>query len=273
MFEALNSSIMFYIVPFIMALVFALIFTPLIKKLATKWQLFDQPDNERKVHEKPTPLLGGWAVILSCLAAGFIAWSQGWLTDIRIDDQKILAVLIGTVLIAIGGYLDDKFGLKPWQQIIWPFLAAVVVVGMGIKVGFVTNPFEAGVGPYGRSLLYFVPAAGAVFSFLWLMGMMYTVKFLDGLDGLVAGVGTIGAVILFFVSLFWDVPLSGTSVLALILTGSLLGFLVFNWHPAKIFLGESSLFVGFMLGILAIISGGKIATALIIYYSYYLEDN
>jgi UDP-N-acetylmuramyl pentapeptide phosphotransferase/UDP-N-acetylglucosamine-1-phosphate transferase len=77
-------------------------------------------------------------------------------------------------------------------------------------------------------------------------------------------VGTIGAIILFFVSLFWDVPLSGTSVLALILAGTLLGFLPYNWHPARIFLGESSLFVGFMLGILSIISGGKLATALLI---------
>lgn len=264
MFDSLNNSIGFYVVPFIMALIFSLIFTPLIKQLARHWRLFDRPDSQRKVHKQSTPLLGGWAVILSCLLAGLIAWSQGWLTDIRIDDQKILAILIGAILIAIGGFLDDKFSLKPWQQIIWPILAAVVVVSMGVKVGFVTNPFEAGTGPYGRSLLYFAPAAGIVFSFLWLLGMMYTVKFLDGLDGLVAGVGTIGAIILFLVSLFWDVPLSGTSVIALILAGALIGFLPFNWHPAKVFLGESSLFVGFMLGILSIISGGKLATALLI---------
>ena len=88
---------------------------------------------------------------------------------------------------------------------------------------------------------------------------------LDGLDGLVSGIGAIGAIILFIVSLFWDVPQSGTSILALILAGSCLGFLIYNWHPARIFLGESgSVFIGFMLGILAIISGAKIATALLI---------
>lgn len=95
--------------------------------------------------------------------------------------------------------------------------------------------------------------------------MMYTTKFLDGLDGLVSGIGAIGAIILFIVSLFWDVPQSGTSILALILAGSCLGFLRYNWHPAKIFLGESgSVFIGFMLAVLAIISGAKIATALLI---------
>ena len=95
--------------------------------------------------------------------------------------------------------------------------------------------------------------------------MIYTTKLLDGLDGLVAGVTTIGSLIIFMVSLAWDVPLSGTSILAIILAGSSLGFLVFNFHPAKIFLGEGgSVFCGFMLGVLAIISGSKIATALLI---------
>ena len=95
--------------------------------------------------------------------------------------------------------------------------------------------------------------------------MIYTTKFLDGLDGLVSGIGTLGALILFIVSLFWDVPMSATSVLCLILAGALLGFLKYNFYPAKIFLGEAgSTFIGFMLGVLAIISGAKIATALLI---------
>ena len=82
---------------------------------------------------------------------------------------------------------------------------------------------------------------------------------------MVPGVTAIGALVIFTVSLYWDVPSSGTSVLALILAGACLGFLIYNWHPAKIFLGEGgSVFCGFMLGVLAIISGSKIATALLI---------
>jgi UDP-GlcNAc:undecaprenyl-phosphate/decaprenyl-phosphate GlcNAc-1-phosphate transferase len=88
---------------------------------------------------------------------------------------------------------------------------------------------------------------------------------LDGLDGLVSGVTTIGAIIIFIVSLTWDVPLAGTSALALIVSGLFGGFLIWNFFPAKIFLGEAgSTLAGFLLGILAIISGGKIATALLV---------
>lgn len=265
MLETINNSIFFYIIPFILALGMSLILTPLVKKLAVKWRLVDEQDEPRKQHPSgAVPLLGGWAVICSFLLVGSLAWAAGWLTDARIGNLQILAVFIGAVIIAIGGLLDDKYRLKAWQQFVWPTAAALVAVGLGVKVGYVTNPFLSGTGPYGRSLFYFGPALGMVFSFLWLLGMMYTVKFLDGLDGLVTGIGAIGSVILFTVSLFWDVPLSGTSVMALILTGSLLGFLPFNWHPAKIFLGESSLFIGFMLGVLSIISGAKLATALLI---------
>jgi UDP-GlcNAc:undecaprenyl-phosphate/decaprenyl-phosphate GlcNAc-1-phosphate transferase len=265
MLENTNQPVLFYALPFILALLFSYLITPLIRKVAFKWHILDIPGEPRKIHDSPMPLLGGWAVIISFLVVAIVMWSFGWLTDAKINNFQIVAIGVATLLIALGGILDDKYKIRPVWQFIWPALAALVVVIFGIKVGYVTNPFSAGTGPYGRSLFYFVPVAGSIFSFLWLLGMMYTVKLLDGLDGLVTGVGAIGAVILFVVSLFWDIPLSGTSVLALILAGSCLGFLPSNWQPAKIFLGESgSLFIGFMLGVLSIISGAKLATALLI---------
>jgi len=140
-----------------------------------------------------------------------------------------------------------------------------------VAVKFITNPLIAGTGPYGRALFYFdwidlkIISLGTIISFLWILGMIYTTKLLDGLDGLVSGIGLIGAIVLFIVSLFWDVSQSSTSILCLILAGALAGFLIFNWHPAKIFLGEGgSTLIGFLLGVLSIISGGKIATALLI---------
>jgi len=113
--------------------------------------------------------------------------------------------------------------------------------------------------PYALTLL------ADLFTLLWLTGMMYTTKFLDGLDGLVSGVTVIGSVIIFILSLSQEVLQADTALLAALVAVVFLGFLFFNWHPAKIFLGESgSLFAGFILGVLAIISGGKIATALLI---------
>ncbi|HPI67180.1 MAG TPA: MraY family glycosyltransferase [bacterium] len=260
-----------YIFPFLFSLILALILTPLIKKLAEKFKILDEPKSERKTHQKPTPLLGGLSVFLAFLITLIIVWFLGWLNDGVLKSTQIFGIIFGSSILIIGGFLDDKYNLKPWQSFLFPLLAVIIAIFFGIAIKYVTNPFIAGTGPYGRALFYFdwlnLPAIsfGAVFSFFWLLGMIYTTKFLDGLDGLVTGVGTLGAVILFIVSLFWDVPLSGTSLICLILAGALLGFLKYNFYPAKIFLGEGgSTLIGFLLGILAIISGGKIATALLI---------
>ncbi|MFH1610455.1 MAG: MraY family glycosyltransferase [Patescibacteria group bacterium] len=260
-----------YIIPFILSFVLAIILTKVIKKLAWKFNIVDKPGESRKIHPRPTPLLGGVAVFVSFVIILLISWALGWLNDSVLLNSQILGIIIGGLVLIIGGVLDDKYNLKPWQSLLFPVVAALIAVGFGIAVKYITNPLIAGSGPYGRALFYFnwvnlgFISFGALFSFLWIVGMIYTTKFLDGLDGLVSGIGTIGALILFSVSLFWNEPMSAMSVLCLILAGSLLGFLIFNFHPAKIFLGEGgSTFVGFMLGSLSIISGGKLATALLI---------
>lgn len=248
---------MFYLVSFTVALALSIALTPLAKKFAFYYKILDHPNQARKIHQQPTALLGGLAVYLafSLTTLGFLI--SGNLLDGRTTTWQIGAILIGGLILMLGGILDDKYRIKPWQQILFPLFAASLVIASGVKVQFVTNPLGG--------VIVFPVALGTVVAFLWLVGMMYTTKFLDGLDGLLSGITTIGALIIFGVSLFWDVPMSTTSILALILTGSTLGFLFFNWHPAKIFLGEGgSVFCGFMLGVLAIISGSKIATALLI---------
>ena len=155
------------------------------------------------------------------------------------------------------GVVDDKYGLKPHESIWGPILAAVCILMAGIRVGTITNPFGG--------LITFVGWIGIVVTFLWLVGMMYTTKFLDGLDGLVSGIGGIGGLIIFFLSITAISNQPETALISIIFAASCIGFLVFNFNPAKIFLGEGgSLFIGFMLGSLAIVSGGKIATTLLI---------
>jgi UDP-GlcNAc:undecaprenyl-phosphate GlcNAc-1-phosphate transferase len=263
MFELLYDKF-YYILPFLASFLLALILTPRIRNLALKYNILDVPGEPRKIQIGHVPLLGGLPIYFSFLIVLLISWSLGWLSDGIIRTNQILAVIFGGLIIVLVGFLDDKYNLKT-KAFIGPLLAALLAVLLGIGIKYTTNPFISGSGPYGRALLYFSPLAGSVLSFFWLLGMMYTTKFLDGLDGLVAGIGAIGAIILFIVSLFWDVAGSGTSILALILAGSCLGFLIYNWHPAGIFLGESgSVFIGFMLGVLSVISGAKIATALLI---------
>ncbi len=266
-----SGKLLIYAFSFVFPLILAIFLTPKIRKMAIKFGILDMPTDERKIHTSPKPLLGGLAVFGAFLVGLIIAWLAGWLNDGVLKNLQIIGIIIGSCLLIVGGWLDDKYSLKPWQSFLFPVLATIVVVTFGVAVKYVTNPFVAGTGPYGRALFYFnwldleVISFGALFSFLWILGMVYTTKLLDGLDGLATGIGAIGAIILFIVSLFWDVVMSGTSVLCLLLAGALLGFLKFNWYPAKIFLGEGgATFVGFMLGCLSIISGGKIATALLI---------
>ncbi|MBU1036610.1 undecaprenyl/decaprenyl-phosphate alpha-N-acetylglucosaminyl 1-phosphate transferase [Patescibacteria group bacterium] len=245
-----------YLLPFIGAITVSVVLTTIIKRLAEKLNIRDLPLVERKIHQKSVPLLGGLAVYLSVLI--LILVFKDYILDGRIQASYIWALIIGGLFLIVGGYLDDKYNLKPLGQIIWPILASLTILVGGISVKYITNP-AGGVIDITSSLL------SGLIVFFWLMGMMYTTKFLDGLDGLVSGIIFIGAIILFCVSLFWDVDQSGTSILCLILAGSVLGFLLFNFYPARIFLGEGgSTFLGFMLGTLAIISGAKIATALLI---------
>jgi UDP-GlcNAc:undecaprenyl-phosphate GlcNAc-1-phosphate transferase len=147
------------------------------------------------------------------------------------------------------------------------------IVISGIGVNYVTNPF-GGLVYLDRIVMPVLNVGGIpykltlfadVFALVWLLGMSYTTKFLDGLDGLAVGVTAIGALIIAAVSLMKEVSQPDTAVIAFALSGACLGFLIFNWHPAKIFLGEGgSTLCGFMLGLLAIVSGGKIATALLV---------
>lgn len=204
--------------------------------------------------------MGGTAVFISSFVVIFIVYHFGLANFSKVPLSAILTVFAGSLLLMIGGFLDDKYNLKPKYQIIWPVAAALLMVFAGVRVGYVTNPLG-----WPGTIIYLPAIVGGAISFVWLMGMMYTAKFLDGLDGLLSGISAIAALTVFFVSIGWDVPMSATGIWALAIFGSLLGFLIFNWQPAKVFLGEGgSVYLGFILGVLSIISGSKIITTLLV---------
>jgi len=262
-----------YIFSFLTASIFSVIFTYLIRRLAKRKKIIDRPEEDltRKIQKKPVPLLGGLAVFFSFFLT-ILIFKDLIITE-NIISKYIWGLFIACCLIMLGGYLDDKYSLKAKYQIVWPLLAVLVVIASGIGVTYISNPLggflwldtiNIDVIKIGQTVYQFTLLAD-IFAFIWLLGMMYTTKFLDGLDGLLSGITVIGSVIIFILSLSKDVSQPGTAMICAILAGSALGFLIFNWHPAKLFLGEGgSLFCGFMLGVLAIISGGKIATALLI---------
>jgi len=258
-----------YVGYFLLSLFLSVILTAVVYTLMRRLRVVDHVRKEkRKIHKKKTPLGGGLAIFATffVLAAIFLIFG-----DIGHDvtARNIAGLFVGGLVLVVGGFLDDKYRLRPHYQIVFPVVAALSVVGFGIGPHEITNPlggiFALDQWKVSFESLGTLVVVADLLVFFWLMGMMFTTKFLDGLDGLVSGVVAIGALMIFFLSTQerWHQP--EVALLALVFAGSCLGFLVWNWHPAKIFLGEGgSLFTGYLLGALAIISGGKIATTLLV---------
>lgn len=241
-----------------------------VGELMTRLKIVDKPRAAaRKIHKKSIPLAGGLAIYLAFFGIVGVLLFTNQLGE-HMSFSQYLALFIGATILMVGGLIDDIRPLSPLKQLIAPIIATIVIISFGIGPTEITNPFGDDVLKldtwkiaFGSLGTFFVLADGLVF--FWMMGMMYTTKLLDGLDGLVSGIAVIGAVIIFFLTRQpqWFQPEIGH--LALIFAGALLGFLFLNWHPAKLFLGEGgSLFAGFIIGALAIISGSKIATTLLV---------
>lgn len=245
---------LYYLQIFIITLLLSAVLTWLVIKLAMKLKITDKPDRSRKRHELETPLVGGLAVFLAFFV--MLYFTRDKLLSGNLELRHWLGVFSGGVWLMLGGFLDDKYNLKPRQQIIWPVLAITSVIAGGVQIEKITNPL----GGY----IYLGAASAALIAF-WLLGMMYTTKLLDGLDGLVSGLTAIGALVIFLFTQSLKYYQPDIGLAALILAAASIGFLIFNWQPAKIFLGEGgSLFLGYALGVLSIISGAKIAIALLV---------
>ncbi len=264
---------MLYFIAFISSFLLVIFFTPLVRRYALEKKIVDYPGH-RKIHKSPIPLLGGLAIFFSFfLVLSYFVFFTPYILGKTLALKQLLGVFIAGLFLMIGGFLDDKYNLSPKKQFIWPFLAVLTVIISGIGVKYITNPFGGEINLEMRNFFIFnflglpryLSFPADFLTLFWLLGMIYTTKFLDGLDGLVSGITTIGSLIIFGLCLFTIFFQPEVGFIAIILAGAYLGFLIFNWHPAKIFLGEGgSTFSGFMLGILAIISGGKFATTLLV---------
>lgn len=248
---------MFYFLSFLLALILGFLFTLVIIKLANHYKIVDQPDgtNGRKIHSIATPLLGGLGIFFAYFIVLFI-FSKNFLSG-ALELNHLLGFFFGALILCIGGFLDDKFNLSPVKQIIFPLLAVVMVILGGIEIARLSFPF-GGIINLGSYISIFL----LVF---WLLGMMYTTKLLDGVDGLVSGIGVIASFIIFLFTLTANYYQPDIAFAAIVFCGAISGFLILNWNPAKIFLGEGgSLLIGYVLAVLSIISGSKIAMALLI---------
>ncbi len=236
----------------------------LVRQVALCYKIVDLPGGKRKTHNEPRPLLGGFALYTAFFIVLFTAYFLKPEFFVNFTWFQMLALFYGGTLLMLGGYLDDQFSLRPRYQIIFPIVAALMILFGGVNLTHITNPFGL---PFniGRFSIAGVPVVVSILIFLWLLAMMYTTKILDGVDGLVSGVTTIGALMIFFLTQSQRFFQPDVGLLSLIFVGAGAGFLILNFPPAKLFLGEGgSLFTGFILGNLAIIAGSKIATTLLV---------
>lgn len=256
---------------FLLGLAISFVLTPVMRRAARRFGVVDRPDGSRKRHAAPVPLMGGVAVFLGFAAATLLLRTHllgGFLLG-----KHLAGMLIGACILVVGGVLDDRFDLPPAVQILFPASASLIVIAAGIGIDYVTNPFggtfrmdawQIPVLTYGGQP-HHLTLPGDLFAFVWLMVMMYTTKLLDGLDGLVTGLGVIGFTVIALLSLMPEVAQPELARLAMMAAGAAGGFLFHNGFPASIYLGEGgSTLIGYLLGVMAILSGGKIGITLLV---------
>lgn len=216
-----------YLIVFIGALLVAVAGTPLARMLGLRIHAMDQPDARRKVHVVPTPRLGGLAIFTSTLIATLFLGNRFNLT-------QLASILIGAAGVSFLGLWDDRFTLSPWVKLLGQFLAASLLALTDVSISMLR-----------------VPLLNYLATILWVVGITNAMNLLDNMDGLSAGVAAIAAAYFALMCSFSRQYLVGA--LSVAVMAACIGFLVYNWTPATIFMGDSgSLFLGFLLAAIGI---------------------
>lgn len=253
-----------FLIPFIVAAAISALTSQIVIKVAPRLGLIDDPKKSKhpgKLHKEPVPSGGGiafWASIVPVMLF-FIP-----------KDTKFLGVAAGLSLAAVVGVLDDKYNINPYIRLVLNFLTAAIIVAGGVGITFITNPLNGVIrlDTFQLSFLgnFFYPVA-TVFGLFWVVFVANMLNWSSGVDGQIPGIIIITAIILALLStrfLSYDPEQIQLIKLAAILAGSATGFLIFNWHPAKIFPGYGVIVWGMLTATLAILAGAKVATAILI---------
>jgi len=249
-------------IAFMIAYMVAFMTTPYTIKIANKIGIIDKPKDKRRMHTRTIPKFGGPAIIV-----GFIVSTIYLLIVMSIENSidlftkenyaiKLIGLLLGTIIIAITGIIDDIKNIKPIQKLFGQLLAAIVIVAFGIKIEHLTIPFLYQIG--------LSEVFSTILTIIWIVGITNAINLIDGLDGLSSGISLISCVSLLIIFALNESPLIAI-ILITALIGALVGFLPFNFSPAKTFLGDTgSNFLGFMISVISILGVAKTYTAVVI---------
>lgn len=234
-----SQQLIFLVFSFVIAFVFSFAMTPVVKRFAFKIKAIDVPRDNRRMHKRPIPRLGGLAIIFGFMVS---ILCFGEMT------KSLAATLIGAMIIAVMGIVDDVKALDAKPKFLIQIIAALIVVLFGeLRIKVFTNPIIWSGLPY----IVLPEWVSIVFSVLWIVFITNAVNFIDGLDGLAAGVSAIMTVSMVFIAGRlgeYSVAIIGTALM-----GACFGFLPYNFNPAKIFMGDTgSTFLGFILATLSI---------------------
>ncbi len=248
----------------------SLIITPLVIFVYKKFNWLDDPKKQshpKVVHKYPVPRGGGVVIFLTIMLA---SWR------FLPIDKHLVGMLLGALVLAVTGVFDDVKNLNPYLRLGLGFLAAALVVGVGIGVPYISNPFKAGVvinlsqpqiPIYLMGKLRTIWIYADVMALIWIVGAMNFVNWSKGLDGQLPGIVVVAAVVIGLLSLKFvdDVTQWPVILLAFILAGAYLGFLPWNFYPQKIMPGYGGgTLAGYFLAVLSILSGAKVATAILV---------
>ncbi|MBN2794346.1 MAG: undecaprenyl/decaprenyl-phosphate alpha-N-acetylglucosaminyl 1-phosphate transferase [Clostridia bacterium] len=235
-----------FILPMLVAFLISYFMTPVAKKIAVKVGAIDVPKDNRRVHTKPIPRMGGLAIYIAFTVCMF-AFSE-------LEFTKLLGIFIGSTLLVVMGMVDDVKPLRASLKLVIQLMAALILVKFGFKIDFLTNFFQ-------DSGYIFFDKLSIPITIIWIIGITNTINLVDGLDGLATGIATIAALTLAYVAYsMGNVPVA---VLTLMLAGSSLGFLPHNFNPASIFMGDTgAYFLGYILAAISIEGALKGTTAI-----------
>lgn len=247
--------------PFFVSFILSLFFTLFLIKIFPKLKFIFQSANDCII-SKSIPRFGGIAIIAAFLLAIFFAGR------LEFDNLK-WGMAISSIIILFFGFIDDIKNLSWKKQILAQIIIALVMVYSGLEVQYIANPFGGAEFRLDSIALTIIGRQyyllSSIFILFLIVGFMNIFNWLDGLDGLAGGVGIIGFLTLFFLSISSLVNQPPIGIISIVAVGAILGFLLLNFYPAKIFMGTSgAMFIGFLLAVVSVFSGAKLATVALV---------
>jgi len=220
------------------ALILSLAATPAVKLFANRIGAIDVPKDERRVHKSPVPRLGGLAIFIGFLLSVVL------FADITV---QIRGILIGAVIVVIVGAIDDMKPLRAYIKLIFQIIAALIAIMHGVVIDVFSNPLVFSASEYVSLGILSIPI-----TVIWIVAITNSVNLIDGLDGLAVGVSIISSVVMLIIALMLSDP--NVAIIMAALAGACLGFLPYNFNPAKIFMGDAgALLLGYVLATVSIL--------------------